>query len=29
VIETLDDGTRHDPVTAGECVLARAAEAGL
>jgi isopenicillin N synthase-like dioxygenase len=29
VIETLGDGTRHDPVTAGEYVLARAAEAGL
>ncbi len=29
VIETLGDGTRHDPVRAGEYVLARAAEAGL
>jgi isopenicillin N synthase-like dioxygenase len=29
VIETLGDGTRYDPVTAGEYVLARAAEAGL
>jgi isopenicillin N synthase-like dioxygenase len=28
-IETLGDGTRYDPVTAGEYVLARAAEAGL
>jgi isopenicillin N synthase-like dioxygenase len=29
VIETLGDGTRYDAVTAGEYVLARAAEAGL
>jgi isopenicillin N synthase-like dioxygenase len=29
VIETLGDGERYDPVTAGEYVLARAAEAGL
>ena len=29
VIETLGDGSRYDPVTAGEYVLARAAEAGL
>jgi isopenicillin N synthase-like dioxygenase len=29
VIETLGDGTRYDPVTAGEYVLSRAAEAGL
>jgi isopenicillin N synthase-like dioxygenase len=29
VIETLGDGTRYDPVAAGEYVLARAAEAGL
>jgi isopenicillin N synthase-like dioxygenase len=29
VIETLGEGTRHDPVTAGAYVLARAAEAGL
>jgi isopenicillin N synthase-like dioxygenase len=29
VIETLGDGTRYDPVTAGAYVLARAAEAGL
>ena len=29
VIETLGDGTRYDPVTAGDYVLARAAEAGL
>jgi isopenicillin N synthase-like dioxygenase len=29
VIETLGDGTRYSPVTAGEYVLARAAEAGL
>jgi isopenicillin N synthase-like dioxygenase len=29
VIETLGNGTRYDPVTAGEYVLARAAEAGL
>jgi isopenicillin N synthase-like dioxygenase len=29
VIETLGDGTRYDPVTAGEYVISRAAEAGL
>ena len=29
LIETLGDGTRYDPVTAGEYVLARAADAGL
>jgi isopenicillin N synthase-like dioxygenase len=29
VIETLGDGTRYSPITAGEYVLARAAEAGL
>jgi isopenicillin N synthase-like dioxygenase len=29
VIETLGDGTRYEPVTAGDYVLARAAEAGL
>ena len=29
VIETLGDGARYDPVTAGEYVLSRAAEAGL
>jgi isopenicillin N synthase-like dioxygenase len=29
VIETLGDGTRYDAVTAGDYVLARAAEAGL
>jgi isopenicillin N synthase-like dioxygenase len=29
VIETLGDGTRYEPVTAGAYVLARAAEAGL
>ena len=29
VIETLGDGRRYDPVTAGDYVLARAAEAGL
>jgi isopenicillin N synthase-like dioxygenase len=29
VIETLGGGTRYDPVTAGEYVLARAAQAGL
>ena len=29
VIETLGDGARYEPVTAGEYVLSRAGEAGL